>query len=293
MKHLFDQSKILIAGCGDLGCKVAKLLTDQQQTEVWALRRQPSDTSDSKDLYPDEHPANIHWLSADLTDPASLTSVPDSITHIIYTAAADGRTEQQYRAIYLEGLKNIVAACATPSLSRIIFISSTAVYGEHGDQWVDETTPPSPLDFNGRVLVEAEHWLSSSVPQCTTISLRLSGIYGPGRRFLLDRLKQGLALAPAQGGHWVNRIHSEDAARAIVYLLTYPNPEPLYLVTDSEPMQMRTLYEALANLVNGPTPKLGHAPKSVGSKRLSNARLRATGFTFKWPDSISGHAALL
>ena len=78
-----------------------------------------------------------------------------------------------------------------------------------------------------------------------------------------------------------------------MHLLNLPNPQAIYLVTDSTPLPMRVLYDALAKLVGGAVPLEGAAPASVGSKRLSNARLRDSGFNFKWPDSRDGHAALI
>jgi len=152
---------------------------------------------------------------------------------------------------------------------------------------VDEQTPTNPTAFNGRMLCEAEQWLTSfgKAHPIQTINLRLSGIYGPGRQQLLERIRQGLAVAPRLNEHWVNRIHIEDAAAAVVHILGLPSPEDLYLVTDSTPLPMRTLYEHLAKLVGGPVPPEGSPPRGVGSKRLNNARLVASGFRFKWPDS--------
>ena len=175
----------------------------------------------------------------------------------------------------------------------MLFVSSTAVYGDHGSDWVDEKTLPAPKNFNGSILLEAERWLEQQRNRFCTVSLRLSGIYGPGRQFLVDRLKLGQATAPEVDTHWVNRIHIDDAAAAIEHLLWLPTPETIYLITDSTPLPMRSLYEALARLVSGPTPPLGTPPASVGSKRLSNARLRASGFEFKWPDTLAGYGALL
>jgi nucleoside-diphosphate-sugar epimerase len=174
-----------------------------------------------------------------------------------------------------------------------LFVSSTAVYGDHGAQWINEDTPTAPKSFNGQVLLETEQWLRTQKAQFETLSLRLSGIYGPGRSHLLDRLRTGQATAPVAESHWVNRIHIEDAAAAVLHLLSLPNPRSIYLVTDSTPLPMRVLYDALAKLVGGPTPPEGPAPASIGSKRLSNAQLRDSGFTFRWPDSREGHAALI
>lgn len=279
--------RVLIAGCGDLGLRVAQLLAIENSTNCsWGLRRQPN--LDSTHDIP-----SFTWIAADLTQPDTLRDLPKDITHVLYTAAPNARTEADYRAVYREGLERLVLAVAAPSLQRVLFVSSTAVYGAHGAQWIDEDTPTAPKSFNGQVLLETEQWLYKQNTQFETLSLRLSGIYGPGRSYLLERLRTGQATAPMTESHWVNRIHIEDAAAAVVHLMNLPNPKPIYLVTDSTPLPMRVLYDALAKLVGGPTPPAGDAPASIGSKRLSNARLRDSGFTLKWPDSREGHAALM
>jgi len=279
--------RVLIAGCGDLGLRVARLLAlENASNQSWGLRRNPSLESTS-DL------PGFSWMAADLTQPDTLRDVPKDITHVLYAAAPNARTEADYRAVYRNGLERLLQAVASPTLQRVLFVSSTAVYGDHGAQWIDEDTPTAPKSFNGQVLLETEQWLHSHTTQFETLSLRLSGIYGPGRSYLLDRLRTGQATAPAAESHWVNRIHIEDAAAAVLHLLNLPNPQPVYLVTDSTPLPMRVLYDALAKLVGGPVPTEGAAPASVGSKRLSNARLRDSGFSFKWPDSREGHAALI
>jgi len=276
--------RVLIAGCGDLGLHVAERLLSDPDNAVFGIRRTPPTIQET---------TKIEWLRADLTNPASLHSLPEGITHIIFAAAPNERTELAYRATYLEGLQHIVHAAQSPSLQRVIFVSSTAVYGEHGEDWVDENTPTQPGGFNGRILCEAEQWLTAfgQLNHLTTICLRLSGIYGPKRNYLLERLRQGLAPAPKGTQHWVNRIHIDDAAAALVHMLTLQAPEAVYLVTDSTPLPMRTLYEHLAKLVGGPVPPEGPPARGVGSKKLSNARLLKSGFELKWPDSRVAYAA--
>jgi nucleoside-diphosphate-sugar epimerase len=276
--------RILIAGCGDLGTHVARILLREHGNDVFGIRRNPPAGNTRHD---------IQWIAADLTDAASLRAIPQGITHIVFAAAPNARTEQDYRATYVKGLQNTIEASQSPALERIVFISSTAVYGDHGQEWVDEDTPTNPGAFNGRVLLEAENWLKmfGKQNQVSTISLRLSGIYGPNRNYLLERIRQGLAVAPKSNEHWVNRIHIEDATAAVVHILKLPSTKSLYLVTDSTPLPMRTLYEHLAQLVGGPVPPEGASPRGVGSKRLSNARLIQSGFTLKWPDSRVAYAA--
>jgi nucleoside-diphosphate-sugar epimerase len=280
-------TRLLIAGCGDLGCRVANIVLQKSDDCVWGLRR-------SVDPSLTQAPG-FNWHVADLSKPETLYMLPAGITHILFCAAPNVRTESAYRDVYFNGLQNVVQRALNPDLTRILFISSSAVYGAHGDEWVDEETPATPQNFNGRILLESEQWLSRFGQEHTinTISLRLSGIYGPGRMNLVEKLKRGQVGAPSSPTHWANRIHVEDAATAIKHLMYLSDPMRTYLVTDSTPLPLRTLYERLAQRVGGPVPSEAAAPSFVGSKRLSNARLRASGFDFKWPDSLAGYTSLI
>lgn len=285
--------RLLIAGCGDLGMRVAHLLLQHSNHCVWGIRRT---VNTDTEIETDNHqPPRFFWNIADLSKPETLKMLPEGITHILFSAAPNARTEAEYRAVYFNGLQNIVRSANNPSLKRILFVSSTAVYGEHGEEWVDEETPVSPKNFNGKVLLESEQWLSQFGQKhgLLTIALRLSGIYGPGRTYLLDKLKLGQAGAPSSPIHWANRIHVEDAANAIVHLMDLPAPEGTYLITDSTPLPMRELYETLAKQIGGPIPPETAAPSFVGSKKLNNARLRASGFELKWPDSRDGYLSII
>ena len=170
-------------------------------------------------------------------------------------------------------------------------MSSSAVYGEHGGGWVDEDTPTAPQGFNGSVLLEAERRFAELA--AGGVVLRLAGLYGPGRLQLIERLRAGQARAPRGTPHWANRIHVDDAAAAIVHLLELPAPQPLYLGADDTPLPLHVLYDHLAGLAGAPAPADGPAPAAVGSKRLSNARLKASGLRLRWPDAREGYAALL
>jgi nucleoside-diphosphate-sugar epimerase len=270
--------RILIAGCGDLGERVARLLLAQGQ-EVHALRRHPPSGEDA-----------IAWRAADLTRPATLAGLPKAVTRLVFLPAPAARRPDLYRAVFLDGLRNLLAALDAASLRRVLLVSSSAVYGEHGDEWVDETTTPSPLEFNGEILLQAELMLLG-LP-LDAIVLRLAGLYGPGRLQLLERLRAGVARAPRLPRHWANRIHVEDAAAAIVHLIMLHEHHSLYLGVDDTPLPLDRLYDDLALATGAPPVPAGPAPAGVGSKRLSNARLKASGFRFRWPDSRAGYAAL-
>jgi nucleoside-diphosphate-sugar epimerase len=272
--------RVLIAGCGDLGQRVASQLLARGD-EVYALRRHPSTEGDSA----------VRWLCADLTDAQSLRGLPAGITQVVYSPTPDARDEAAYRRIFVDGLQHLLGALDRQPLQRVLFVSSSAVYGEHGEEWVDEDTPPAPPGFNGNVLLEAEAWLSTQPGR--TVALRLAGLYGPGRMHVIDQLRAGTARVPRRVRHWANRIHVEDAAAAIVHLLGIHEPQSLYLGVDDTPLPLDVLYDDLAALIDTPTAAEGPTPVGVGSKRLSNVRLRGSGFRFQWPDSRAGYAELL
>ncbi|MHB1058680.1 MAG: NAD-dependent epimerase/dehydratase family protein [Rhodanobacter sp.] len=272
--------RILLAGCGDLGERVAQRLRARGD-EVWALRRQP----------PARGGPGIHWLRGDLTRAGSLRGLPEGITRLVYLPAPDARDKATYRAVFVDGLRHLLDALDTGALLRVLLVSSSAVYGEHDGDWVDEATPASPLGFNGAVLREAEQWLAGQ-PLPSTV-LRLAGLYGPGRLQLIERLRAGQLQVPREVPHWANRIHVDDAAAAIAHLLGLAAPQPLYLGVDDTPMPLDELYDFLAGMVDAPSPAEGAAPAGVGSKRLSNAQLRASGWVPQWPDAREGYAALL
>lgn len=272
--------RVLLAGCGDVGLRVARLLRAQGH-EVFALRRRPPAACDD----------GLRWLAGDLASSATMDGLPAGITRLVYLPAPDARDQATYEAVFLDGLRAMLGALDRTVLRRVLLVSSSAVYGDHAGGWVDEDTPARPPGFNGRVLLAAERWLADHPVRSTV--LRLAGLYGPGRLQLVDRLRAGLAAVPRANVHWANRIHADDAAAAIAHLLLLPDASLLYLGADDTPLPLDVLYDHLAGLVGAPRPPEGPPPAGVGSKRLSNARLRASGFAPRWPDARLGYAALL
>jgi electron-transferring-flavoprotein dehydrogenase len=265
----------LIAGCGDVGTR-AGLLLAEAGWQVTGLRR--------AGVLP--APMQVHH--ADLTNPASLTGLASDIDLLLYLPTPASRDAAGYRAIFVDGLANLLAALPRRPL-RLVFVSSTAVYGEHHGAWADEDTPTRPLGFNGEILLQAERALAAcGVP---AVIARLAGIYGPGREWMLERVRQGATCRPDA---WTNRIHVGDAARLLVHVSQLAQPAPCYLGVDDLPAVECEVMEWLAQRmgVDPPQHGPGAASMALGNKRLSNARLRATGFTFQYPDFRCGYAGL-
>lgn len=291
--------KLLIAGFGDLGATLAQAcgaIPNWEQAEIIAIRRSPPEKNALE---------NVSWVKADLSDPASLPVVAtqaNSITHVVYCAAPSERTEAAYRATYLTGLKNLVTVLSvsesvstngqqtSPHRPQFLFVSSTAVYDNQTQGLFDENSPTEPRRFNGQILLEAEQWLLKHWPDA--LVLRLSGIYGPSKQGLLASIAKGAATVPDSRDFVANRIHIEDAARAILHLFDH-NEHGLFIGTDSQPMPLADLYLQLAKMLNAPTPGTGAPSPMMGKKKLSNQKLLSTGFEFKWPDCLQGYQAII
>lgn len=265
--------RVLLAGCGDLGGRIGLGLV-ATGAEVFALSRR---------CVP---PAPLIAVHGDVTDPATLSSLPPAITTLVYCLTPAERSEAGYHQVYVAGLVNVLAALPTPP--RVLFISSTAVYGADDGRSVDETNDCTPTAFNGRVLLEAEAVALSAHPD--SLVLRLGGIYGPGREMLL-RAALGTGFASLPAGQIGNRIHVDDAARAAVHLLTGRH-RGVFNGVDDRPAGSAEVVAWIAAQLGRPVPTERPNGPSSG-KAVSNARLRATGFDFSYPDYQQGYGALL
>ncbi|WP_035763582.1 SDR family oxidoreductase [Arthrobacter sp. H20] len=275
---------VLIAGCGDLGTE-AGLRFAAAGHRVIGWRRSP-----------EKLPADIEGAAVDLT--GELPRLPVDTSIVVLATAADGRTEDAYRAAYLTATTNVLDALDRDGVkAHVLLVSSTAVYGGEEGEWVDESTPVSPGTATATILASAEDQLRARRPDATI--LRLSGIYGPGRTRLIDQLRAGTAVIPEEI-QWTNRIHRDDAAEAIVHLTTrVADPGPVYVGVDNEPVSQGEVLKYLAGEMGlpipptGPTTSRSGGTQRSGGKRLSNALLSATGFDFTYPTFREGYLAVL
>jgi nucleoside-diphosphate-sugar epimerase len=276
---------ILLAGCGDLGTE-AGLRFAAAGYAVVGWRRSP-----------DKLPAAIEGVAADLAG-TDLPPIPADTTAVVVAVAADSPTEAAYRAAYVDGLAHVLDALERDGVTprRVLFVSSTAVYGDAAGGWVDESTTAAPGGFSGRVLREAEELLLSRLrgTGSAPVVLRLGGIYGPGRTRLIDQVRNGTAVIPDEP-RFTNRIHRDDAAAAIVHLASMTvNPAPVYVGVDDDPAELGDVLRFLAGEMGYPEPPAGPAGEARGgNKRCSSALLRSTGFKFAYPTFREGYRAVL
>lgn len=289
--------RVAILGCGYVGLALGRTL-DEGGHDVVGVRR----SSGGLDAVED---AGLEPVAADVTDAEALRAVPD-VDAVVFAASAGGRGAAAARTTYVEGLRTAVEHFGgrEDPPDRLLYTSSTGVYGDHGGDWVDEGTPLDPSDDRTAALIDAERVALEEAPAVgvdPTI-VRLGGIYGRDR-FRLDRYLEG----PVTGGY-LNLVHRADAAGILQYLLAEDLARgEVVLGVDDEPVDRWALGDWLAEqLGRDPPPKqtieerladvdssTGRARRIRANKRCSNAKLRGLGYAFTYPTYRDGLTRVL
>lgn len=276
---------VLIAGCGDVGSRLANELLPLGWV-VHGLRRNISLL-----------PAGVNGVAGDLFNPTIPATWPGTaLDYLVYCATPTERDEAGYRAAYVEGLQRVLSWLEESGQQpkRIVFVSSSSVYGQQNGEWVDETSPTDASAFSGRIMLEAEQVaLTSGLPASI---VRLTGIYGPGRSDLSNRVRQGYSVAidpPLYG----NRIHSDDAAGLLAYLLAADARgvalEDCYIGVDDAPAPLAEVVQWMREYLGVTQWAENSSLRRSGSKRCSNARAKALGWVPRYPTYKEGYEALL
>lgn len=274
-----SSSRVLVAGCGYVGARAAELLAARGD-EVFGVRR-------SRYLAP----TSVTPLALDLLD-GDLDELPPDLDAVVW-AVSPLPDPAGYRRAYVEGPARLLAHLERRGdpVRRAVLVGSTSVWHRTDGGEVDERTPPCPSDFRGEAVLAGEQAIRRFAAE--SVALRLSGIYGPGRTFLVDRIASG-QLAPPRAAVHGNRIWRDDAAKAVVHALTMADPAPVYVVSDDDPADLREVYAWIAERlqIQLPEPTADFAGRG-GDKRCRSTLLQASGFRLDVPDYRAGYAQLL
>lgn len=275
----------LIVGCGDIGSRLATQLLDKGW-QVYGLRRSI-----------DRLPAGVIGVAGDLFNEACPADWPtEPIDYLVYSATATERNEAGYQAAYVEGLKHTLSWLKQHNQQpkHLLFVSSSGVYMQQDGEWVDENSPAESTIFSGRVMLQAEQVaLHSGLPASV---VRLTGIYGPGREWLLGQVRKGYRVAvnpPLYG----NRIHADDAAGLLAFLLEAADQgktlDDCYIGVDNAPAPLAEVVDWLRERLGVTEWAEEASVRRAGSKRCSNARAKALGWEPRYPSYREGYAAIL
>jgi nucleoside-diphosphate-sugar epimerase len=273
---------VLIVGCGDIGLRLAKCLP-QDIYEITGLRR-----------HPPEDTSFLRYQTCDVTDSDQFARVlKQNFAVIVISMTPSERSDLGYQKAYVQTCQNLLTGLrAFQKSPLLIFVSSTAVYGQMDGEWVDEDSPTEPEGFSGKRLLEAESIIIGSEFPSTIV--RFSGIYGPGRNRLIEQVRQAKASASI---HITNRIHADDCARCLAHLIELNRKgtqlQPIFLASDSAPTPMLEVVSWLAEQLGAKDFFSPNATNERGNKRCSNQRLLDSGFAFNYPTFKDGYAQVL
>lgn len=286
----------LIVGCGFLGQRVGQLLLeDDPSSEVVGTTRSPSG-ADRLTM------AGIHPALADVLQPETLAAVPLP-DRIVYCIGFDRAAGVPMRTVYVDGLRNLLDRLATVGWSgRFVYASSTGVYGQTGGSWVDEDSPTQPSHQSGIVCLEAETLLreTSRSRGLKATTIRFAGLYGPGRIVRRAAIERGEPIA-GDPERWLNLIHIDDAARAVLAAADSETASPIFLACDDRPVRRREYYDRIARHLGAPEPRFvrpepgsPEAMREESDKRISNRKIKEElGLAWRYPDIESGIPASL
>lgn len=280
----------LIVGCGYLGmCVAARWI--KAGISVAATTRSPEKGSRLA-------AAAIEPI---IGDPTSDGGIPllSGFDSVLFAVGFDRSAGRSIHDVYVGGLRNVLRRLEANPPRRLIYISSTGVYGDAEGEWIDEETPCAPLREGGKACLAAERLLETPFWRERAIILRLAGIYGPGRLPRREDLVAGKPIASLEKGY-LNLIHVEDAAAAVNLAIEKGQPPRTYLVSDGSPVLRGKYYREVARQIGAPPPSFDETTEASriarggANKRVSNTRIvKELGFCPRYPSYREGIMASL
>lgn len=282
-----DTQGVLIVGCGDLGLRVARRLRAQGRTVHALVRTEASVATLARDA-----------IAATAVDLDRENWFADAAEVYWFAPPPTQGTIDPRLHRWLAGLR--------PRARRIVYVSTSGVYGDCSGRWIAEDEPLKPQTDRGRRRLDAEQALQefAAATRSERVILRVPGIYGPGR-MPIERLRKGLPVvedgASDAERRWTNRIHVEDLAEAALAAMARGHDGAAYNTSDGNPTTMSDYFVRCARLLGLPEPprvpleqaraQLGPALMSFleESKRLLNRRmLDELGVVLRYPDLAAG-----
>lgn len=277
---------VLIGGCGWLGGAIARALVARGDRVTAVRRNWTAPDPEARD--------GIVRLSLDLSDWHALSSIPADVQAVVSCASAGSHALGAYTSAYVEVNRSLLEWASRRRLRAYVYTSSTGVFGQQDGSVVNESTPVAPTGPHAEVLVEAERLVLAAAPAISTRIVRLSGLYGPERMGMLERVRHGkLALGP-EDDTWMNFCHLDDAVASVRAALDQGQAGAAYHGSDAAPARRGEVVKWMAARLGIPPPYLRENGRLAGGRRGANRRIDATrtrqelGLTLRYPSFRDG-----
>ena len=260
--------RVLIVGCGYTGLPLAlRLQREGHEVSVWVHSEASAAALSSHSFR--------RVVVGNVADRAAWQNVDANFDGVVHIASSGKGGEDAYRDVFVRGIE---AINAHQPQARRLFVSSTSVYGQTQGEIVTEDSPAEPSVATGLLLRSAE----KMALEHGGIVIRSVGIYGPGRGVLFEKFRRGEAVIEGDGTRWLNMIHRDDLVAAVAHLLDQGDGGQIYNAADDAPVTLLDFYTWCAAFLQKPLPSYGpvnpNRKRGLTSKRVSNAKLRATGW---------------
>jgi len=282
--------RILIIGCGYVGSALARELLTQGHEVIGVTKTEAS----AKLLLQ----SGISSMVADCsTSVGAQRACEKKADVVVFSVSSRGG---DYEATYVEGMRQVLNAIKERPPRLFFYTGSTSVYAQTNGDWVTETSETLPPHANGKALLNTENLLKSAATECfESYILRISGIYGPKRHAVLDKLTSGASVISGSASRWINQVHRDDVVGAIVLLITKANGQcgsTVLNVTDDRPVlqedYIRWLCQKLGRSIPGYDSENSER-RNTANRRISNRSLHSLGWTPRFPGFQEGMSGFL
>ena len=288
---------VMIFGCGYVGTALAERLI-KLGVRVGALTRNAGRAAGLRAIGVTE------VIEADLDSGEWADRLSASYESVLNCVSSAGGGIEGYRKSYVEGQQRILEWAEAQTIRSYVYTSSSSVYAQDGGVWVDEAVDTTGAPATGQVLLESEQLIESHAHRYASwYVLRLAGIYGPERHFLLNQLKEGNGTIPGRGDYHMNMIHRDDITSAILSALSGLPPSGIYNICDDQPATKEVVLRYLAEQLDLPvpefdpddiSPRLKRRGGRMPDRRISNHKAKAQlDWEPVYPSYQQGYAALL
>ncbi len=293
---------LVLLGCGYIGTAIA-LEAMRRGRPVHALVRSPEKAAALRAM------GLTSAVAADVAGDAWHGALPADGVEVVYSVSSGGGDDEAYRRAYAGGMASALRWVSRGQIRNFVYTSSTGVYPQSGGVTVDESSPVGG-DPRSDILVATERLLLDAAGRPVSgvegaFVLRLGGLYGPARHYLLDALRRGETRLPGSGDFRINYLHRDDAVSGVFAALDAPGARAggVYNLTDGHPATKAAIVAWLAERLGVPAPEFAPdvvsaraARRGSGSpdRMVSNAAfLRDFGWKPAYPDFRAGYEAIL
>lgn len=285
--------RIAVLGCGYVGAQFARLAASRGHDVLGVVR-----SAESRDRL------RAEGLRAEAFDIVSgdWSALPGRFDAVVYAASTGGGGPEAYALAYDLGVRRALDWARAVGAGKFVFTSSTGVYRQDDGSVVDEDAEVGGTPTADAILAGERAVLASGLP-CARV-LRFGGLYGPGRHHLVDQLRRGENIIGGRTDHFINYLHRDDAASAVLAALTAgPVGARAYNVGDGHPVTKAELARWIARRLGGPEPvfdaaapagpRMRRGDRTQPNRVVSTARIgRELGWKPAFPDVFAGLSGL-